>query len=50
MAFFVDIAAFFRTIDGTLWFGTGGYGTLLKSDKNGLPTVYNYNKYKDMDT
>ena len=36
IAFFVEIAVFFRTIDGLL-----RYGTLENSDKNGLPIVYN---------
>ena len=35
MAFFVDFALFFRTIDGLL-----RYGALENSDKNGLPTVF----------
>jgi hypothetical protein len=39
MAFFVDFALFFRTIDGLLRNGTVRYGTLENSDKNGLPTV-----------
>jgi hypothetical protein len=44
MAFFVDFALFFRTIDGMLRYGTVqygalGYGTLENSDKNGFPTV-----------
>ncbi len=34
IAFFVEIAVFFRTIDGQL-----RYGTLENSDKNGLCTV-----------
>ena len=49
MVVFVDIALFFRTIDGLLQYGTVRYdrvrygtiryGTLENSDKNGLPTV-----------
>jgi hypothetical protein len=39
MAFFVDFALFFRTIDDLLRCGTIGYGMLENSDKNGLPTV-----------
>jgi hypothetical protein len=35
MAFFVDFALFFRTIDGLV-----RYGTLEKLDKNGLPIVF----------
>jgi hypothetical protein len=35
MAFFVDFALFFRTIDGLL-----RYGALENSDKNGHLTVY----------
>ena len=38
-------AVFFRTIDGmvcngTVEYGTVGYGALVNSDKNGLPIVY----------
>ena len=39
MAFFVDFALFFRTIDGLLRYGTIRYGTLENSDKNVLPLV-----------
>ena len=39
MAFFVDFAVFFRTIDGRVWYGTEGYGMMrLKiRDNYGLP-------------
>ena len=39
MAFFVDFALFFRTIDAMLRYGTIGYGTLKNWDKKRLPTV-----------
>jgi hypothetical protein len=40
MAFFVEFALFFRTIDGMLRYDRVRYGTLENSDKHGLPIVY----------